>query len=346
MKQIYILVAATFITLVSLAQTPEKMSYQAVVRNASNELVASSSIGVRISIIQGSVSGAEIYAETQTPTSNTNGLISLEIGNGTIVSGDFSSIDWSNGPYFVKTEIDPTGGMNYTITGTTQLLSVPYAMYSKTAENVINDMVDDADADPLNEIQTLSQTGNNITLSKGGGSVTITDKDTHLSEAQVDAYVANNGYLTSEVDGSITNELQKLTQSGNTITLSNGGGSVTLTDTDTHLTEAEVDNFVANNGYPTAVENLKIIQGTISPAGAILGGSGFSVVKNGTGDFKITFDSNFAGYPAVSYSTNFYPNIIVSNVLAVNSVSVLIKNTSGTLVDPNVWFSFIAIGKR
>ena len=399
MKHVYFFIIAMFFTITSVAQVPDKMSYQAVVRNASNQLVISSSIGIRISILKGSVSGVEVYTETQMPTSNTNGLISLEIGDGSVVSGDFSGIDWSNGPYFVKTEIDPNGGSNYTISGITQLLSVPYALYAKTAESVTNDQVDDADADATNEIQTLSQSdntitlskgggsvtiantqlteaqvdefvanngylkieadgsitneiqslsqnGNTITLSKNGGSVTITDTDTQLSEAQVDQYVANNGYLTSEVDGSVTNEIQTLSQNGNTITLSNGGGSVTVTDTDTQLSEAQVDTYVSNNGYPTGVENLKIIQGTISPSGVILGGSGFTVVKNGTGDFKITFNSSFAGYPAVTYSTNYYPNIIVSNVLSVNSVSLLVKNTSGTVVDPNVWFSFIAIGKR
>jgi hypothetical protein len=74
--------------------------------------------------------------ETQTPTTNTNGLASIEIGVGTVVSGNFSTIDWSNGPYFIKTETDPIGGVSYTITGTSQLLSVPYALYAKSAGSV------------------------------------------------------------------------------------------------------------------------------------------------------------------------------------------------------------------
>ena len=73
--------------------------------------------------------------ETQTPTTNVNGLASFEIGGGSLVSGDFSTVDWANGPYFIKTEIDPTGGTTYTITGTSQLMSVPYALYSETSEN-------------------------------------------------------------------------------------------------------------------------------------------------------------------------------------------------------------------
>ncbi len=115
------------------AQSPEMMSYQAVIRDANNSLVTNSSIGMKISILQGSISGNSVYTETQNPTTNSNGLIAIEIGNGTTVFGDFSTIDWSNNSYFIKTETDPTGSINYSIEGTTQLLSVPYALYSKTS---------------------------------------------------------------------------------------------------------------------------------------------------------------------------------------------------------------------
>jgi uncharacterized protein (TIGR02145 family) len=113
------------------AQAPQKMSYQAVIRNSSNTLVTNQEIGMRISILQGSASGTAVYVETQKPTSNTSGLVSIEIGGGTIVSGIFSAIDWANGPYFIKTESDPKGGKNYNIVATSQLLSVPYALYAE-----------------------------------------------------------------------------------------------------------------------------------------------------------------------------------------------------------------------
>jgi hypothetical protein len=134
MKKIFTICAAFCITASIFAQAPEKMSYQAVIRDGSNALVASSSVGMQISILQGSLSGTAVYVETQTPTSNTNGLVSLEIGNGTTISGNFTTIDWANGPYFIKTETDPTGGTNYTITGTSQLLSVPYALHAKNSD--------------------------------------------------------------------------------------------------------------------------------------------------------------------------------------------------------------------
>ena len=117
----------------ALAQSPNALSYQAVVRNSSNELVKSQNVSSRFSILKGSVSGTVVYSETQSQSTNVNGLLTSRIGNGTVVSGSFSGIDWSNDIYFIKTETDPNGGNNYSIIGTSQLLSVPYALYAKTS---------------------------------------------------------------------------------------------------------------------------------------------------------------------------------------------------------------------
>jgi len=134
MKKVVTVLAAVLFMASVFAQSPEKMSYQAVIRDSNNTLVTSTAVGMQISILQSSTSGSTVYMETQTPTTNANGLVCIEIGNGTVVSGDFSAIDWANGPYFIKTEIDPKGGTSYTITGTSQLLSVPYALHAKSAE--------------------------------------------------------------------------------------------------------------------------------------------------------------------------------------------------------------------
>jgi hypothetical protein len=129
--KLYISVLFTsIISLCSFSQAPEKMSYQAVIRNNSNSLVVNQLVGMRISILQGSVTGSATYVETQNPTTNTNGLVSIEIGGGNVVSGALSTINWGNGPYFIKTETDPNGGTNYSISGTSQMLSVPFALYS------------------------------------------------------------------------------------------------------------------------------------------------------------------------------------------------------------------------
>ncbi len=112
------------------AQAPQKMSYQAVVRNAANTLITNTAVGVKISVIQTTANGTVVYSESHTPTTNANGLATFEIGGGAVLSGTFASINWSNGPYFIKTETDPTGGTNYTISGTSQLASVPYALFA------------------------------------------------------------------------------------------------------------------------------------------------------------------------------------------------------------------------
>ncbi|WP_213277644.1 beta strand repeat-containing protein [Chryseobacterium indologenes] len=116
-----------------LSQAPEKMSYQAVMRNGSGQLLVNQGIAVKVSILQGSPAGAAVYSERLTGNTNANGLISLEIGTGTVLTGTFSTIDWPAGSYYLKTETDPAGGTSYTIVGTSQLLSVPYAMYAKSA---------------------------------------------------------------------------------------------------------------------------------------------------------------------------------------------------------------------
>lgn len=141
-----LMTAAVFMPQQASAQSPEKMSYQAVIRNSSDQLVTDQPVGMQISILQGSASGSAVYVETQTPSTNANGLVSFEIGAGTVVSGDFSTIDWENGAYFVKTETDPTGGTTYTIAGTSQLLSVPYALHAKTAESIAGGI---SETDPI-----------------------------------------------------------------------------------------------------------------------------------------------------------------------------------------------------
>ncbi len=120
------------------AQAPQSFTYQSVIRNSADQLVAGSPIGTKISILQGSISGTAVYEETHNASTNANGLLSLIVGAGTVTSGSFAAIDWANGPYFIKTETDINGGTNYSLTGTQQLMSVPYALYAETAGTAAN----------------------------------------------------------------------------------------------------------------------------------------------------------------------------------------------------------------
>ena len=119
------------------AQVPQKMSYQAVIWDASNDLVVNQNVGVKVSVLMGSPSGTPVYIETHSATTNDNGLVSLEVGAGSVVSGVFSTIDWSTGSFYMKTETDPTGGSNYSIIAISQLLSVPYALYAASSGSSI-----------------------------------------------------------------------------------------------------------------------------------------------------------------------------------------------------------------
>ena len=119
----------------AMAQVPQKISYQAVVRNTSNALIVNQTIGLRVSIVQGSILGTAVYVERQSPTTNASGVISIQIGANPL-GLSFSSINWINGPFYLKTEIDPTGGNNYTISGISELLSVPYSLYAQNAFTV------------------------------------------------------------------------------------------------------------------------------------------------------------------------------------------------------------------
>tara|TARA_R110001606_G_scaffold294759_1_gene442439 strand:+ start:211 stop:1128 length:918 start_codon:yes stop_codon:yes gene_type:complete len=138
-----LLILALLFTTIGFSQAPEKMSYQAIIRNADDNLLSNKTIGLQISILENTATGKTVYIETHTPTTNINGLVTLEIGTGNVISGTFSEIDWSSGSYFIKSETDPLGGTDYSISGTSQLLSVPYALHAKTVGNQKNYKVGD-----------------------------------------------------------------------------------------------------------------------------------------------------------------------------------------------------------
>jgi hypothetical protein len=172
MKQFFPLLVVFLLTASTFSQSPEKMSYQAAVRDANNTLVPSNIIGMQISILQGETS---VYAET--PTTNTNGLVTLEIGTGTKINANFTKVNWANGRYFIKTEINVTGGAACALSASTQLLSVPYTLQSKTAESIEGNLY-------LNANSTVQLTGvisNNIrALTSSAGTISWTGTEGNL----------------------------------------------------------------------------------------------------------------------------------------------------------------------
>ncbi len=139
---IYTLAIFFFITSV-IGQSPQSFNYQAVVRNASSQMIVNQQVGIRITILQ---NGSSVCVEEFTPTTNSLGLITLALGTANIA--DFTSIDWSTGTYSIKIELDPAGGTNYTEIGTNPLRSVPFALNASKADNVFSGNYDDLNGKP------------------------------------------------------------------------------------------------------------------------------------------------------------------------------------------------------
>jgi hypothetical protein len=206
MKKLLTIISILAINAIGFAQAPEKFSYQAVVRDAGGSSVVSQLVGVKVSILQTSSLGTPVFVETHGPITNGYGLINLQIGAGSNTGPALSSIDWGLDNYFIKIEIDPTGGTSYSVSSVSQLLSVPYALYAKTAENV-----DDADADPANEYNTgAAMNADTLEITDGGGTLEV-----DLSN------------LKTDPDMDPTNEIQLLSKVGQVVSLTNGGGAFT-----------------------------------------------------------------------------------------------------------------------
>lgn len=241
---LFILILAVVFTFPAFAQVPQKMNYQAVARNSSGTPITNHLIGIKFTIRESSASGPDIFAETMTANTNSMGTFSVEIGGGTAVLGSFATIPWSTGAKYLNIKIDPAGGNSYTDMGTYQLLSVAYAQLAK---NVVNN--DDADANPINELQNLSITGDQLSISNGN-TVTIPD-------------------------GSTTNELQTLSiagnqlsiSSGNTVTLPDGGGSPGGANGNVQFNNAGA--FGGDNTFFWNNANKRLGLGTSTPIGRL-----------------------------------------------------------------------------
>ena len=147
-----------------IGQPPQKMSYQAVLRDADDKLLVQQNVGVKISILKGDAQGQAVFVETFDAMTNINGLVSLIIGEGNAEEGKMENINWAVGPYYLKVETDTEGGTNYNISGTSQLISVPYALYANSAGGGDGDWVED-------NVNNLIHTDKNIAVLSGGSDV-------------------------------------------------------------------------------------------------------------------------------------------------------------------------------
>jgi hypothetical protein len=230
MKKVIFLFSLQIVMLqLCIAQIPKIMSYQAVLTNKDGTAYKDKNVSFRFSIQR---IGADVFVEQHDNVRTSPlGQVNLNIGQGNRLSGDINAIDWSDGSYSVRTDIRLEGNSFFELYSNTDFKSVPFALQAEKAKNGINKMVfqsndnrliindnfsvdlsslkSDADADPSNEIQTITKSGSDINLSKGGGTVSVNDADADPS-----------------------NEIQTITKSGNDIILSKGGGTVSNNDAD------------------------------------------------------------------------------------------------------------------
>ena len=269
------------LTNILFAQSPQGFKYQAVVRDNTGALTINQIISIRTSILIGSTSGNSVYQETQTVATNDYGVVSITIGQGTLVSGSFTTINWGANTYFIKTELDLSGGSNYQFMGVSQVMAVPYAMYADQSKIATADH----DTSSTNELQTLSVNGRNINISSGNTILTPPDEDhdttnelqtlslhgdslkiskgnsifmsTKVPQALsltydtsvVSLYISGNNHVNfpKDNDHDSTNEIQSLSISGKTIAISKAN-SIMLNDNDS----------------TNELQNLSIQQGTIA----------------------------------------------------------------------------------
>ncbi len=181
---------------------PQAFNYSGVARNASNNPIANQTIGIQLSILKGSaVTGTIVYKENHFTNTDALGLFNLAVGSGAVQNGTFSAIDWSNDTYYLRVGLDATGGSNFVTMGSTQLLSVPYALYAKSAGNT--GATTDNDTSSTNELQLLSVRKDTIFLTNGG-----------FVKVPASSY---------DHDTSASNELQTISIRNDTIFLTNGG---------------------------------------------------------------------------------------------------------------------------
>ena len=161
------------ITFAVRAQAPQGINYQAVALDALGNPVANQSVSTRLSILDGGATGAVLYQESHNPTTDNTGLFSIVIGNGTVISGSFSTINWGNGARWLKTEVDITGGTSYVLMGSSQFMSVPYALYANRAQSALGSFQHPDGLDNITPIQLYDSipytvpAGKNLYMNKG-----------------------------------------------------------------------------------------------------------------------------------------------------------------------------------
>jgi hypothetical protein len=223
----------------AFGQVPNAFQYQSIVRDAANNIISNQNVNLKILILDNSPTGNVLYSETHSVITNEFGLINLQIGGGTILSGSFNSINWGVNNKYVRLEIDPTGGNTFQFLGTSQLLSVPYALHAGSSGNVNNN---------YSAGNGVSITGNVITNSAPDQTITINGVGSTSVSGTYPNFTISSTDNVNDADSNPTNEIQTISQSGTNVTLSNGGGTFSVNDGDTSLWKLSGNNIYRRYG--------------------------------------------------------------------------------------------------
>jgi hypothetical protein len=245
MKRAVLSIISALLCVFSIAQVPESFNYQAIPRNSSGGSYPDQAMKIRISILYGTLTGSSVYCETFAQTTTSIGMLNLKIGLGTWVSGNFTTINWSTGSYYLKVEIDPAGGTSYVEMGTTQLLSVPYAMHAKTVAGY-------TETDPVFGAWDKS-TGINITASQVSD---FQSSVTNNAAVAANSAKATNSTHTGDVTGETALTLAAINSNPGTFNnitinakgLATSGSNVAYLNTETDPIVRAINGIVKSNG--------------------------------------------------------------------------------------------------
>jgi hypothetical protein len=309
MKTTVILTFSCFFWINIVAQSPQAFKYQAVARDASGNVLANRNLSFRISILSGSTSGTLVYSETHTnKITNDFGLAELEIGNGTVLSGTFSAIPWGTNSYYIKVEMDPAGGSSFIVMGTSQFLSVPYAIYAKKAENGFSGNYSDLTNKPsfanvassgnYNDLSNRPVTDGSETKIAAGTNITLNGSGTTANPYKINA--VSNHYPGELSGGGVVFYVDRTGEHGLIVSMtdlnpekwSNVNDSIGTAAKSPWNGQSNTNAIIAQAGHTTSAAKLC---------------DDYTNINYGTGIFSDWF------LPAISQLSQLYSNIYEVN---------------------------------
>jgi hypothetical protein len=257
-----LLIGIAFLITITNAQEqvapPQSFSFKATITGASGQTVINKMINLRITILQDDVNGTPVYSEFFTPTTNHYSQVDLEIGRGNVLSGIFSSIDWSTHKYFLKIEVDIKGGTNYQLLSVTQLLSVPYALYAAKAGNGFDGKWGSLTGKPTTiagyEITDAVTTSGDQTIS---GNKTFNDQITASKSLSVNGNAEINGDIIPNGEIVNNNKITIESKNNNVIVLA-GANKITISPSGGVTIESNNITLAATGNLTLSGDNVQI----------------------------------------------------------------------------------------